>query len=90
MHSPSEGPRKKTVVIVGTGWAGARVARDLDPQLFNIKVVSLRNHMIFTPLLPQTCTGTLEFRFVFAHMYLVSSTQYILLLSDVICMIDSL
>lgn len=53
---------KPTVVVVGTGWAGARFVRDLDPTLCNIAVLSQRNHMVFTPLLPQTCTGTLEFR----------------------------
>jgi len=53
---------RPTVVVIGTGWAGARCVRDIDPQLCNIAVLSQRNHMVFTPLLPQTCTGTLEFR----------------------------
>lgn len=57
--SPSEKP---SVVVIGTGWAGARLVRDLDPNLCNIAVLSQRNHMLFTPLLPQTCSGTLEFR----------------------------
>lgn len=53
---------RPTVVVVGTGWAGARCVRDINPDLCNIAVLSQRNHMVFTPLLPQTCTGTLEFR----------------------------
>ena len=53
---------KPTVVVIGTGWAGARFVRDIDPNLCNIAVLSQRNHMVFTPLLPQTCSGTLEFR----------------------------
>ena len=53
---------KPTVVVIGTGWAGARVVRDLDLTKHNVIVLSQRNHMVFTPLLPQTCTGTLEFR----------------------------
>jgi NADH dehydrogenase len=53
---------KPNVVIIGTGWAGARLVRDIDPNVCNITVLSQRNHMVFTPLLPQTCTGTLEFR----------------------------
>jgi len=61
---PQSGSNKKKVVVVGCGWAGAQVLRDLDPKKFDISLVSPRNHMIFTPLLPQTATGTLEFRSV--------------------------
>lgn len=55
---------KPNVVVVGTGWAGCYCAHRLDPELCNIEVLSTRNHMVFTPLLPQTTTGTLEFRSV--------------------------
>jgi NADH dehydrogenase len=51
-----------TVVVVGSGWAGYRVAHDLNKTLFNVKVISPRNHFLFTPLLPSTAVGTLEFR----------------------------
>lgn len=56
--------KKPTVVVIGTGWAGAYFVRDLNPNLCNVAVLSQRNHMVFTPLLPQTTTGTLEFRSV--------------------------
>ena len=59
---PAGGASKPTVVIIGTGWAGACLVRTLDAAHCNIVVLSQRNHMLFTPLLPQTCTGTLEFR----------------------------
>ncbi|AIO02682.1 NADH dehydrogenase, putative [Leishmania panamensis] len=52
------------VVVLGTGWAGCYAAHHLNPKLCNIQVISTRNHMVFTPLLPQTTTGTLEFRSV--------------------------
>lgn len=55
---------KPTVVILGTGWAGCYAAHRLNPNICNIQVLSIRNHMVFTPLLPQTTTGTLEFRSV--------------------------
>mmetsp|Transcript_8183 Transcript_8183/g.9257 ORF Transcript_8183/g.9257 Transcript_8183/m.9257 type:complete len:539 (+) Transcript_8183:51-1667(+) len=55
---------KPTVVVIGTGWAGSYFVRNIDPKLYNVVVLSQRNHMVFTPLLPQTCTGTLEFRSV--------------------------
>lgn len=60
------GPRK--VVILGTGWAAARLAQDLDPAKHTIWVVSPRNHMVFTPLLASTTVGTLDFRSVTVSM----------------------
>lgn len=51
-------------MILGTGWGGARLARDIDPQLYDITVISPRNHMVFTPLLASTCVGTIETRSV--------------------------
>eukprot|EP00760_Papus_ankaliazontas_P033105 PhM_4_TR617/c0_g1_i1/m.74103/K17871/ndh1; NADH:ubiquinone reductase (non-electrogenic) len=52
------------VVIIGTGWAGVSAAKYLDMKAVTLTVLSTRNHFVFTPLLPQTCTGTLEFRAV--------------------------
>lgn len=40
------------------------MAKDLDKSKFEVVVVSPRNHFLFTPLLPSTTTGTLEFRVV--------------------------
>ncbi|CBH16059.1 NADH dehydrogenase, putative [Trypanosoma brucei gambiense DAL972] len=54
--------RKPKVVVVGTGWAGCYFVRDTKPQLAELHVLSTRNHHVLTPLLPQTTTGTLEFR----------------------------
>jgi NADH dehydrogenase FAD-containing subunit len=53
---------KPKVLIVGSGWAGFRMATDLDKKKFNVELVSPRNHFLFTPLLPSTAVGTLEFR----------------------------
>ncbi|CCW69959.1 unnamed protein product [Phytomonas sp. Hart1] len=55
---------KPNVVIVGTGWAACYTAHRLNPSICNIQVLSTRNHMVFTPLLAHTTTGTLEFRAV--------------------------
>lgn len=53
---------KSKVVIIGGGWAGFRVASDLDKTKFDVTLISPRNHFLFTPLLPSTAVGTLEFR----------------------------
>lgn len=58
---PNEKPR---VVVLGSGWAGCRLMKGLDPEMYDIVCVSPRNHMVFTPLLASTCVGTLEFRSV--------------------------
>ncbi|KAH0291488.1 FAD/NAD(P)-binding domain-containing protein, partial [Aureobasidium sp. EXF-3399] len=57
----SKGDRER-VVVLGSGWAGYTLARDLDPKKYQVVVVSPRSYFVFTPLLASTSTGTLEFR----------------------------
>ncbi|ESS68351.1 NADH dehydrogenase [Trypanosoma cruzi Dm28c] len=64
MLRPTHAVLRPNVVVVGTGWAGAYFTRNLNCKLANLQVLSVRNHCVFTPLLPQTTTGTLEFRAV--------------------------
>ena len=61
---PTETHEKPRVVVLGSGWAGCRLMKGLDPKVYDIVCVSPRNHMVFTPLLASTCVGTLEFRSV--------------------------
>ncbi|KAE8711390.1 Internal alternative NAD(P)H-ubiquinone oxidoreductase A1 [Hibiscus syriacus] len=61
---PTKPDEKPRVVVLGSGWAGCRLMKGLDPNLYDIVCVSPRNHMVFTPLLASTCVGTLEFRSV--------------------------
>ncbi|QDZ20628.1 pyridine nucleotide-disulfide oxidoreductase [Chloropicon primus] len=56
--------KKQRVVVLGTGWAAARLAKELDMATYDLTVVSPRNHMVFTPLLASTTVGTLDFRSV--------------------------
>lgn len=56
------GAGKPKIVVVGCGWAGFRFAQDIDKSLYDVSLVSPRNHFLFTPLLPSTAVGTLEFR----------------------------
>ncbi|GAA5802081.1 hypothetical protein HPULCUR_007541 [Helicostylum pulchrum] len=50
------------VVILGSGWAGFKLMKDLDKKNYDVSVVSPRNYFVFTPLLASTSVGTLEFR----------------------------
>jgi NADH dehydrogenase FAD-containing subunit len=54
-------PRPR-IVILGSGWAGFTLARRLDKSIYDVRVISPANHFLFTPLLPSTAVGTLEFR----------------------------
>ncbi|CAK9158906.1 unnamed protein product [Ilex paraguariensis] len=55
-------PKKKRVVVLGTGWAGTSFLKDLDISLYDVKVISPRNYFAFTPLLPSVTCGTVEAR----------------------------
>lgn len=55
-------PRKKKVIILGTGWAGMSFLKSLDSTLYDVLVVSPRNYFVFTPLLPGVTSGTVEAR----------------------------
>ena len=68
--------KKERVVILGTGWGGFRVAKDLDKDKFDVTVISPRNHFLFTPLLPSTSVGTLEFRCVQEPVRTISGIHY--------------
>ncbi|CDI76662.1 pyridine nucleotide-disulphide oxidoreductase, putative [Eimeria acervulina] len=58
-YQPSGAHRREHVVVLGTGWAAVNFFRDLDPDKFDVTVISPRNYFTFTPLLPSVCAGTL-------------------------------
>jgi len=67
---------KNKIVVLGTGWGGFRVAKDLDKNQFDVTVISPRNHFLFTPLLPSTSVGTLEFRCVQEPVRTIADIHY--------------
>lgn len=56
------GQKKKTLVILGSGWGSISLLKRLDTSLYNVVVVSPRNYFLFTPLLPSCPTGTVDLR----------------------------
>ncbi|MHB1050501.1 MAG: FAD-dependent oxidoreductase [Bacteroidota bacterium] len=54
--------KKQRLIILGTGFASFSLVKTLDTELYDVIVVSPRNHFLFTPLLPSTTVGTIEFR----------------------------
>ncbi|KAL1855174.1 hypothetical protein Plec18167_002165 [Paecilomyces lecythidis] len=56
-------PRER-ILILGGGWAGFVLSRNLSPAKYDITVVSPRQNFVFTPLLSEATVGTLEFSHV--------------------------
>ncbi|KAG8760367.1 NADH:ubiquinone oxidoreductase [Serendipita sp. 396] len=53
-------PSKKTIVVLGSGWAAISMLKSLDTQEYNVIVISPRNYFLFTPLLPSVPVGTVD------------------------------
>lgn len=68
---------KPKVVIIGAGWAGYRVGLDIDKNKYDVHLISPRNHFLFTPLLPSTAVGTLEFRAIQEPVRTIPKMNYI-------------
>src|SRR5256886_17540628 len=65
------------VLILGGGFAGAYVARYLGER--GATIVSRENFMLFTPLLPEAASGTLEPRHVVVPLRLMCPHSELLL-----------
>ncbi|HEV8241004.1 MAG TPA: FAD-dependent oxidoreductase [Thermoanaerobaculia bacterium] len=50
------------LVILGSGFGGYSLSRNLPRDLFDTTVVSPRNYFVFTPLLPSAVAGSVELR----------------------------
>ncbi|KAJ6031979.1 hypothetical protein N7540_002711 [Penicillium herquei] len=59
--SPTSDVQKERVVILGSGWGGYTMSRRLSPQSFSPIVISPRSYFVFTPLLTDAASGSLDF-----------------------------
>ncbi|KAI9501041.1 hypothetical protein BX070DRAFT_194985 [Coemansia spiralis] len=64
IDSPDSGDGRQKLVILGSGWGAVSTLKTLEPNLYDVVVVSPDNYFIFTPLLPSVTVGTVEFRSV--------------------------
>merc|ERR1712100_638397 len=59
-------PKKKTIVVLGSGWGAISFIKALDKKgttdMFEVILVSPRNYFLYTPLLPGVATGAIETR----------------------------
>jgi len=53
---------RKTVVVLGTGWAAHAFVEKASTYDLRIVVVSPVNHFVFTPMLASAAVGTIEYR----------------------------
>lgn len=50
------------LTLLGSGFAGFSLLKDIDAGRYDVVMISPRNYFLFTPLLPSTTVGTVEFR----------------------------
>ncbi|KAK0527661.1 hypothetical protein OC834_004348 [Tilletia horrida] len=62
INNNSGQPRKRRVVILGSGWGGYSLASALDKKKNDVYIVSPSTNFAFTPLLASVCVGALDYR----------------------------
>ncbi|KAH6660891.1 hypothetical protein BKA67DRAFT_549504 [Truncatella angustata] len=54
--------QKPRLVILGGGWGGVAMLKELNTDEYHVTVISPKNYFLFTPMLPSATVGTLELR----------------------------
>eukprot|EP00980_Cylindrotheca_fusiformis_P012854 scaffold3170_cov128-Cylindrotheca_fusiformis.AAC.14 len=60
--TPEEDEKRKTVVVLGSGWASHALMKVADCRKVRLIVISPTNHFVFTPMLASSSVGTVEYR----------------------------
>jgi len=68
--------RKPRVVILGAGWGGYNFGKMINKDEFEVTLISPRNHFLFTPLLPSTTVGTLEYKCIQEPVRSIKDLKY--------------
>ncbi len=79
--SPVEaGVKPRKVLVLGGGFAACRFVRELGAvEGVEVTLAAQRNHFLFTPLLPSTTVGTLEFRSILSPLRKMGNATFQLL-----------
>jgi len=67
---------KKKVAVLGTGFSAYMFIKKVNRKKYDITVISPRNHFLFTPLLPSTTVGTIEFRSIIEPVRNIDNITY--------------
>ena len=71
-----DGTPKEKLVILGSGWAGYTLLRNIDKTKYDTFLVSPNTYFAMTPLLPDAATGNLEFRNVLEPVRETADTYF--------------
>jgi NADH:ubiquinone reductase (non-electrogenic) len=63
-------------VVLGSGFGAFSCLKRVSPKYYDISIVSPRNHFLFTPLLPSTTVGTIEFRSIIEPIRNIKDAHY--------------
>ena len=55
-------PTRPKIIVLGSGWGSFNFLQKIDKTKFDVTCISPANHFLFTPLLPSSAIGTVEFR----------------------------
>ncbi|MGA9149866.1 MAG: FAD-dependent oxidoreductase [Candidatus Nitrosopolaris sp.] len=69
MHDNNQGKKSTRIIILGSGFAGVEVLKKLQKEYRNedskeIIMISKDNFLLFTPMLPEVATGTVDTRHI--------------------------
>jgi NADH:ubiquinone reductase (non-electrogenic) len=68
---------KKKLVVLGSGFGAFSCLKEIDPDHYDVKIVSPRNHFLYTPLLASTTVGTIEFRSIIEPIRNIKNVEYL-------------
>ncbi|MBZ0204207.1 MAG: FAD-dependent oxidoreductase [Ignavibacteria bacterium] len=68
---------KKKLIVLGSGFGAFSCLKELNYNLYDVIIVSPRNHFLFTCLLPSTTVGTIEFRSIIEPIRNIKKAKYI-------------
>ena len=67
---------KPRVAIIGAGWGGFGFAKNINKKMYDVTLISPRNHFLMTPLLPSAAVGTIEFRAIQEPVRTIKGMKY--------------